>query len=71
MSYRYNPYRDMFEHIQDEQPITAYGTGTAHDYSAIPVYAFPVVYLDEGCIDRIADAVVRKLRGLQDETDKR
>lgn len=58
MSYKYNPYRDTFTHIDDEEPITAWGTGTAPNVSAIPVWSYPA---DE-CIERIAEAVVRKMR---------
>lgn len=46
MSYRYNPYRDMFEHLPDESPISANGTGTASPADAIPVYTYPITYLD-------------------------
>lgn len=60
MSYKYNPYRDTFEHVDDEQPNTAYGTGTA---PPIPVYTYPITYIADECIEKIADAVVRKIKG--------
>lgn len=60
MSYRYNPYTDTFIHIDDEEPTTECGTGTASNVAAIPIYSYPVVHLDNECIERIADAVVRK-----------
>ena len=61
MSYKYNPYRDTFTHIDDEEPITVTGAGTALNVSATPVYSYPVVYLVDECIERIAEAVVRKM----------
>ena len=54
MSYKYNPYRDTFTHIDDETPITAY-----------PV----VATLTEDVIEKIANAVVRKLREEQHGSD--
>lgn len=60
MSYRYNPYRDVFEYVEYEPPNTAYGTGTA---SSIPVYTYPITYIADECIEKIADAVVRKMEG--------
>ena len=61
MSYKYNPYRDSFTHIDDEESITVYMTR-----ADIPVHTCPVVYLADECIDRIADAVARKLREKSD-----
>lgn len=61
MSYKYNPCRDTFTHVDDEEQITAYGTGTAPNVSAIPIYSYPIVYLADECIERIADAIVRKM----------
>lgn len=55
MSYRYNQYRDTFEHIQDEQPITA-------NYSFPQFQMVRYVELSQECIEQIADAVVRKLK---------
>lgn len=59
MSYRYNPYTDTFTHIDDE-PNIAIGT---------PQIAFTVqkVELAESCIEKIAEAVVRKLKEVDDE----
>ena len=54
MSYKYNPYRDTFTHIDDETQITAY-----------PV----VATLTEDVIEKIANAVVRKLREEQHGSD--
>lgn len=63
MSYKYNPYRDTFTHVDDEECITAYGTGTAPNYTATPVYTYPVVYIADECIAKIADAVAQKISG--------
>lgn len=67
MSYKYNPYRDTFTHIDDEEPITAWGTGTAPNVTAIPVYSYPIVYIADECIERIADAIMRKMKEEHDE----
>ena len=68
MSYKYNPYRDTFTHIDDEEPITARGTGTAPNGGTrtIPIMPATLVYsravdLTDECIERIAEAVVRKM----------
>lgn len=67
MSYIYNPLnkpspnRDAFTHVDDEECITAYGTGTAPNYTAIPVYTYPVVYIADECIAKIADAVAKRI----------
>lgn len=61
MSYKYNPYRDTFTHIDDEEPITATGTVTVPIVSATPVHSYRV-YLADECIERIAEAVVIKLK---------
>ena len=55
MSYRYNPYRDTFEHIPDEQPTTV-------NYSFPQFQMVRYVELSQECIEQIADAVVRKLK---------
>ena len=55
MSYRYNQYRDTFEHIPDEQTITV-------NYSFPQFQTVKYVELSQECIEKIADAVVRKLK---------
>ena len=55
MSYKYNPYRDTFEHIPDEPPITV-------NFPYTPYQIVQRVELTQDSIERIADAVVRKLR---------
>ena len=58
MRYRYNPYRDTFEHNDDETATTA----------SINISTFPTpiiikqVELTQSSIDAIAEAVVKKLR---------
>lgn len=65
MSYKYNPYRDEFEHIQDENPISAYGTAPSNA-DALRVYTYPITYIADECIEKIADEVVRKLKNTQE-----
>lgn len=64
MSNKHNPYRDLYEHIDDEQLMTACGIGTT---PPIPVYTYPITYIADECIEKIADAVVRKIKGSGDE----
>ena len=70
MSYKYNPYRDTFTHIDDEESITAYGTGTVPNIKVMPVYSYPVVCLADECIERIADAVVKKLKEREEHENR-
>lgn len=64
MSYNYDPVTDKFTHIPDKMPTTE-----TIRIDSIPSAAKIVkqVELTDDCIDRIADAVMRKLRGEQDE----
>ena len=59
MNYKYNPYRDTFEHIDDEQPIYAYGAVPDTSKS----WLVEQCELTDECIEKIADAVARKMRG--------
>lgn len=59
MSYKYNPHRDTFEHIDDEQTIYAYGTAT----DTSKAWTVEQCELTDECIEKIADAVARKMRG--------
>ena len=56
MSYKYNGYTDSWIHIPDEHPIIAVQQPTT---------------LTDECINRIADAVVRKLREMEGAKDER
>lgn len=58
--YKYDPYTDKFTKISDDGPVSA---GTSTTMAAIPVYTYPCVYIAEECIEKIADAVVRKMKG--------
>lgn len=58
--YKYDPYTDKFTKTSDDGPIS---TGTATTIAAIPVYTYPCVYIADECIEKIADAVVRKMKG--------
>lgn len=62
MSYKYNPYRDTFEHIDDEQTIYAYGTS----YDTSKAWLVQKYELTDECIEKIADAVARRMRGEED-----
>lgn len=59
MSYKYDPYRDTFEHIPDEQPITV-------NYSFPQFQMVRYAELSQDCIDQIACAVVQKLKNVTD-----
>ena len=61
MSYKYNPYRDTFEHVPDEEPITISAKVDSKTYTVEQL-----VNLTDESIDRIADAVARKLREKSD-----
>ena len=54
MSYKYDPYRGTFEHIPDEQPITA-------NFPPVQYQIVKQIDLTQDSIEQIADAVVRKL----------
>lgn len=62
MSYKYDPYRDKFEHIPDEQSNTAY----IPINTSCPSRVYQIVYLADECIDKIADVVVRKMQGFDE-----
>lgn len=62
MSYKYDQVTDKFTHISDETSTTA----TIRIDSRPSAKIVKQVELTDDCIDRIADAVVRKLRGEQD-----
>ena len=55
MSYKYNPYRDTFEHIPDEQPTTV-------NFPPVQYKIVKQIDLTQDSIEQIADAVVRKLK---------
>lgn len=55
MSYKYNPYRDTFEHIPDEQPTTV-------NFPPVQYKIVKQIDLTQDNIEQIADAVVRKLK---------
>jgi len=58
MSFRYNPYRDTFDHVEDESPTTA-----VINVNTIPTaIVVQKVELTESCINEIAEAVAKKLR---------
>ena len=56
MSYRHDPYTDSFTHVKDEESITV-------KIDSSPLQIIRQVELTDECIERIADAVVRKFRG--------
>ena len=63
MSYKYNSVTDKFEHIDDEEPIEANCTiKVPNSCDCRTAYLHE---LTDDCIERIAEAVVRKLK----ETD--
>ena len=64
MSYRYNPYRDTFEQIEDEQPINAHLTITHLPYQIVQQ-----VELTQECIEKIAEAVIRRLKSPVEEAE--
>lgn len=57
MSYKYDPYRDTYEHVDDEQTITVADTKS---------WLVEQCELTDECIEKIADAVARKMRGEED-----
>lgn len=60
--YKYDPFTDKFTKTSDDGPVSA-GTSTTMKTGAIPVYTYPCVYIADECIEKIADAVVRKMKG--------
>ena len=60
MSYKYDPYRDTFEHIPDEQSITV-------NFPPAQYQVVKQIDLTQDSIERIADAVVRKLMAEEGE----
>ena len=60
--YKYDPQTDKFTKTSDDGSVSA-GTSTATMTGAIPVYTYPCVYIADECIEKIADAVVRKMKG--------
>ena len=61
MSYKYDPYRDKFEHIPDEKTISV-------NFPPVQYQIVRQVELTLDNIEKIADAVVRKLRAEEKET---
>lgn len=65
MSYKCNPYLDKFsttspfEHIDDEQTIYAYGAVPDTSKS----WLVQKYELTDECIEKIADAIARKMKG--------
>ena len=59
MSYKYDPFTDTFTHIPDEGSITV-------PYSPPHSYITKEVEISDECIKKIADEVVKKLRGEYD-----
>lgn len=62
MSYKYNPYRDTFTHIDDEQTITA----------NFPTYNYRIVNqveLTDECIQKIAERVVELIKDAKMEQE--
>ena len=55
MSYKYDPYRDTFTHIDDEQPIRV-------DSSTILYQTVEQVELSDECIQKIAERVVQLIK---------
>lgn len=55
MSYKYDPYRDTFEYIPDEQSITV-------NFPPVQYQIVKQIDLTQDSIEQIADAVVRKLK---------
>ena len=63
MSYRYDPYRDRFEHIDDERPISASGTATLSWNQTSNAYkVVQLTELTDECVEKIADAVAKRLK---------
>lgn len=60
--YKYDPFSDKFTKTSDDGP-GSQGTSTATMTGAIPVYTYPCVYIADECIEKIADAVIRKMKG--------
>lgn len=55
--YKYDPVNNTFTKIGDDEPISA-GMSTP-----LQVQMYPCVYIADECIEKIADAVVRKMKG--------
>ena len=60
--YKYDPCTDKFTKTSDDGPVST-GISTTTMVAAIPVYTYPCVYIADECIEKIADAVVRKMKG--------
>ena len=55
MSYKYDPYRDTFEHIPDEQSLTV-------NFPPVQYQIVKQIDLTQDSIEKIADSVVRILK---------
>lgn len=64
MSYKYDPYRNTLTHINDENPIASLPIPASDTSVIVKQYE-----LTNDCIERIADAVVRKLKEVEHETN--
>ena len=60
MSYKYNPYRDTFEYIPDEQHITV-------NFPPVQYQIVRQIDLTQDSIEKIASAVVRRLTAKEGE----
>lgn len=55
--YKYDPFSDKFTKIIDDGPVYTY------PYVYIDIIDDGPVYIADECIEKIADAVVRKMKG--------
>ena len=61
---RYDPYTDKFiEEKTTAVPNYAYGTGTSNDIASIKLPQTLQIELSDACIEKIATAIARKMRG--------
>ena len=61
---RYDPYTDKFiEEKTTAVPNYAYGTGTSNDIASIKLPQTLQIELSDNCIEKIATAIARKMRG--------
>lgn len=60
MSYRYDGYIDTFTYIPDENPITV-------NFPSPKWEIVRQVELSDECIEKIADAIAKRLKGEQNE----
>lgn len=62
MSYKYHPYTDTFEHIDDEQSTIA----TININNSLPYQIVRQVELTDECIQKIVDRVVKALKEVEE-----